>query len=180
MKFSLIAFTVLTLATGCSTVTPKPDWRAELRERLPVLGHRNFVVIADSAYPAQSNPGIRTIYTGRPQLEVVQAVLAAVAAAPHVSPVIYVDAELDAVPPADAPGIDTYRTELMRLVTGKTVRPLPHMDIIRRLDETAKLFNVLILKTDLTLPYTSVFIELDCGYWNAEAESRLREKLKTP
>jgi hypothetical protein len=24
------------------------------------------------------------------------------------------------------------------------------------------------------LPYTSVFIQLDCGYWSAEAEQRLR------
>jgi hypothetical protein len=33
---------------------------------------------------------------------------------------------------------------------------------------------VLILKTDLTLPYTSVFIELDCGYWGPEKEQALR------
>jgi len=48
------------------------------------------------------------------------------------------------------------------------------MEIIKRLDESSKLFNVTILKTDEILPYTSVFLELDCGYWNAEKESRLR------
>lgn len=48
------------------------------------------------------------------------------------------------------------------------------MDIIRRLDESSKLFNVIILKTDETLPYTSVFLELDCGYWNAAKEKHLR------
>jgi hypothetical protein len=32
----------------------------------------------------------------------------------------------------------------------------------------------LIIKTELTIPYTSVFFELECGYWNAEAEERLR------
>src|ERR1039458_10655620 len=29
---------------------------------------------------------------------------------------------------------------------------------------------MLLIKTDMTIPYTSVFFELDCGYWNAEAE----------
>jgi hypothetical protein len=29
----------------------------------------------------------------------------------------------------------------------------------------------------MTIPYTSVFFELDCGYWNAEAEQRLRQAM---
>jgi hypothetical protein len=29
----------------------------------------------------------------------------------------------------------------------------------------------------MLIPYTSVFFELDCGYWNAEAEERLREAI---
>jgi hypothetical protein len=26
----------------------------------------------------------------------------------------------------------------------------------------------------MALPYTSVFLQLDCGYWSPEAEKRLR------
>lgn len=26
----------------------------------------------------------------------------------------------------------------------------------------------------MTLPYTSVFLQLECGYWNAASEKRLR------
>jgi len=33
----------------------------------------------------------------------------------------------------------------------------------------------LLLKTKLTLPYTSVFFRLDCGYWTDEAETQLRK-----
>ena len=29
----------------------------------------------------------------------------------------------------------------------------------------------------MTIPYTSIFFELDCGYWSAEAEQRLREAI---
>ena len=42
------------------------------------------------------------------------------------------------------------------------------------LDAAGRAFRVLLLKTTLALPYTSVFVELDCGYWSAEAEAALR------
>ena len=48
------------------------------------------------------------------------------------------------------------------------------------LDEAGQTFRVLIIKTDMTLPYTSVFLQLDCGYWTAEAEKRLRETMAAP
>ena len=52
-----------------------------------------------------------------------------------------------------------------------------HEDIIRELDASAELFDVLIIKTDLAIPYTSVFFQLECGYWNTESETQLRNKM---
>lgn len=52
-----------------------------------------------------------------------------------------------------------------------------HEDIIRELDNSAKVFDVLIIKTYLTIPYTSVFFQFGYGYWNAEAENNLRTNL---
>jgi hypothetical protein len=46
-----------------------------------------------------------------------------------------------------------------------------------RSSETSHPSN-LIIKTPLTKPYTSVFFQLECGYWNAEAEERLREAIQ--
>ena len=37
--------------------------------------------------------------------------------------------------------------------------------------------NLLLLKTDLTIPYTSVFVELQCGYWGDEAEQSMRRAM---
>jgi hypothetical protein len=48
------------------------------------------------------------------------------------------------------------------------------------LDAASKLFKVFILKTDEVIPYTSVFMQLDCGYWNTESEKHLRERMKAP
>ena len=140
------------------------------------MGHRNWIVVADSAYPAQSRPGITTIYTAQKQLDTVQVVLDAIGQSAHVRPVVYRDAELDRVSEKDAPGVESYRRELEKLV-GSSAQSLPHMDIIRKLDESATMFNVLILKTDMTIPYTSVFIQLDCGYWDADREQRLRNTM---
>ncbi|MCA9248124.1 MAG: hypothetical protein KDA42_13440 [Planctomycetales bacterium] len=153
------------------------DWRTLLERRVPAYGHRNWIVIADSAYPAQTSPGIETIVTGADHLEVLQAVLAGLEGMPHVRPIKYVDAELPHVPEKDAPGVTKYREALRKALGGKGAIGLPHEDIIAKLDAAGQQFKVLILKTNMTLPYTSVFLELDCGYWSAEAETRLREAM---
>ena len=88
------------------------------------------------------------------------------------------DKELEFVPERDAKGINAYRTKLNELLDGKPVKNMLHEDIIRELDASAKLVNVFIIKTDLTIPYTSVFFQLECGYWNAAAEENLRKEIK--
>ena len=154
------------------------DWESKLKAELPQLGHRNWIVVADAAYPKQSAPGITTVFTGGEQLEVLKKVLKAVEASSHVKATILVVAELDHVSEEDAPGVSAYRTALKELMKGAQTKVLPHEQIISKLDEGSKLFNVLLLKTTMTIPYTSVFLELDCGYWNAEKEKRLRAAIE--
>ena len=68
--------------------------------------------------------------------------------------------------------------KLNALLKGSKSAQLPHEEIIARLDQCAQVFRILIIKTKLTIPYTSVFFELDCGYWNADAERRLRSSMR--
>lgn len=172
-------FAATSLADTSVAEKPAPaDWRHVLARRLPLYGHRNWIVIADSAYPAQSGAGIETVVTGADQLEVVRAVLASVDKSRHVRPVVYLDAELPYVNEKAAPGIDEYRTQLAQLLGSRATRSLPHEQIIDKLDDAGEKFNVLILKTNLAVPYTSVFLELDCGYWSREAEQQLREIMR--
>jgi hypothetical protein len=152
-------------------------WKSRLDMVLPLLGHRNWIVVADSAYPAQSNPGIETIATGADHLELLNAVFSAIESARHVQPKIYLDRELQHVSDQDAPGAMNYREALKRLLGGRESESLPHEQIFVRLDECARLFRILILKSTLTVPYTSVFVELDCGYWSSTAEERLRHSI---
>lgn len=174
----MIRFIYLLVLSATLTSFAQSDWQQKLRDRLPLLGHRNWIVIADSAYPLQTAPGIETIYTGADQLEVVRAVLAALDRTKHVRPIIQTDAELAHVAEKNARGITVYRDALAGILGQRAVRALPHEKIIANLDEAGKTFSVLLLKTKLTLPYTSVFLQLDCGYWSADAEAELRAAMK--
>jgi|SRR5271157_533090 len=152
-------------------------WRQALQERVPLFGHRNWIVVADSAYPAQSRAGIETMVSSADHVEVLQEVLAAVFGSGHVRPVVYTDQELEFVKEDDAPGISAYRQHLAALLKDYTTDVRPHEQIISALDQAGRTFRVLIIKTKMTIPYTSVFLELDCGYWNADAERRLRREM---
>ena len=75
------------------------EWCRTLENRLPVFGHRNWIVVADSAYPAPSEEGIETIVADEELLEVLDRVLTAVAASKHVRPAVFMDKELHGVVP---------------------------------------------------------------------------------
>ena len=169
---------VLVLAASGASRPQSNDWRVRLHEELPLLGHRNWIAVVDSAYPLQTSAGIETINTDADQLEVVKTVLDELAKARHVRPVIFTDAELKAVPEADANGVTAYREALSRLVGQTEAQSLPHEEIISKLDEAGKTFHILVLKTRMTIPYTSVFMRLECAYWKPEAERKLREAMR--
>jgi L-fucose mutarotase/ribose pyranase (RbsD/FucU family) len=181
-----LLFIILFVALSCSKPVQKQhdeptsesqNWKTEIENTLKLYGHRNWIVVADGAYPKQSNPAIKTIAVDANQLEVVQFVNEVIKKSSHVRANIFVDKEMAFVPEKDAKGIENYRTELGKIIDKKDLKTQLHEDIIKELDNSAKLFDVLIIKTNLSIPYTSVFFQLDCGYWNAEAEKNLRTNL---
>ena len=153
------------------------DWEAQFTALLPLFGHRNWIVVADAAYPAQARAGVETIVANTDQVSVLRKVTDAIGSSKHVRANVYLDDELGFVNEGDAPGIANYREALDGLLADSMPRRMPHEQIIARLDHSAQLFRILIIKTGMTIPYTSVFFELDCGYWNPEAEQRLREAI---
>lgn len=171
---SMTATAALAADNGTAGKRPAQSWRAALNQELPLLGHRNWIAIVDSAYPFQTSAGVETIETDADQLEVVKAVLDQVAHAKHVRPDVFTDSELKFVPESDAKGVTAYREVLAKLLSATTAQSLPHEEIIAKLDEAGKTFHVLVLKTRMTIPYTSVFMRLECGYWSDDAERRLR------
>jgi hypothetical protein len=156
-----------------------PHWEDILKDRLKLYGHRNWFVIADSAYPAQSSQGVETIVAHDEQTTALDKAFAILRECRHIKPTIYTDEELGFVTEKEAPGITSYRKELADLMKGYEIHCLPHEEIITRLDRVAETFRVLLIKTNMQMPYTSVFFELQCGYWNTQAEDRLRAAMRS-
>jgi hypothetical protein len=88
----------------------------------------------------------------------------------HIRANVYVDKEL-ALSPRPTRRASPITGTTRRVLHGSRLSRLPHEQIIAKLDQSAQVFRILIVKTDMTIPYTSVFFELDCGYWNADAEA---------
>jgi hypothetical protein len=157
----------------------KPEWKTQVAEAMPLLGHRNWILVVDSAYPLENSRGIETVETGADQLPVVRSVLESINNSRHVRPVVTLDSELAYVPDEDAPGVSAYRAQIGKILQGYDVQSQPHEAILKAIDKEGRTFHVLVLKTNMAIPYTSVFIRLDCKYWSADQEKRLRAKMAT-
>ncbi len=174
--FSLFTLLVMTsLAAGAQQ--PAPDWQARLGQILPLMGHRNWIMIVDSAYPLQSSAGVETLETNTDQMEVIRTVLGTIDSSIHVRPIVYMDAELPFVTEVDAPGVTAYREAIKTALKGRKITSLPHEQIIGKVDEVGKTFHIVVLKTTMTVPYTSVFLQLNCKYWSDEAEAEMRKAM---
>src|SRR6476619_5158366 len=97
------------------------NWEEVLKDRLQLFGHRNWLVIADSAYPAQSRQAIETIVADEEQTRVLERTSAILGGCQHINPNIYTDEELAFVREEDAPGVSAYREKLGSLFTGSEI-----------------------------------------------------------
>ena len=183
----VVIFSVLILTgilQSCQNVDQLPpvpaelSWKQVLAEDLNLLGHRNWILVVDKAFPEQSSAGMKYLYVEEDLLSTLEYVLKQVESSTHVTPVVYRDKELAYITEDQVPGIGEFRSSAERILKGYAVNTLLHDDVFLRLDESASLFRVLVIKTNGTLPYTSVFLQLDCSYWGPEDERVLRDRME--
>jgi len=151
-------------------------WKTEFHNLLPLLGHRNWILVVDKAFPMQTSQGLTIINTGEKLVPALKYVLDQIDLITHVQPVIYHDAEMNYLP-EQVPGKTDYLTALNQVLGNVVPVPILHDSVFVKIDAASKLFSVVVLKTEETIPYSSVFIELDCKYWNAEQEQELRKMM---
>ena len=161
------------------TVNDSKEWKKEFTEKLSLLGHRNWIIVADKAFPQQTAAGIEYMDTHEKIAPVVEVVLEELKKAGHVAPLIYQDKELQYLTDGESKGIDAFKTGIGKIIGTTPAETILHDSVFTRLDQSSKLFKVLVLKTDELLPYTSVFMQLNCAYWNGDSEKKLREKMST-
>ena len=156
-------------------------WKSKFNETLSLLGHRNWIVVVDKAYPQQIGQGVLTIDTNENLDTVLDYVLSKVEEAPHVKPIVYTDLELKYMDDYLSPGAEDMRNTIYEVIhkyVEGNLNCLHHnKELFPRFEKVAEQFSILVLKTNCTIPYTSVFLELDCGYWSNEKERLLRFKM---
>lgn len=153
-------------------------WRDAVAMQSAQLGYRNWIVIAEASFPAHSRTGVRQITANEEIPTVVDEVLRSLERTEHVTPRIYVAREARAVENDYAPGIDEFHKQLKPALHAHETTELEHESLVTLIEDATKSFDVLVIRTTTALPYTSVFMELQPGYWNSDSESALREKLE--
>jgi D-ribose pyranose/furanose isomerase RbsD len=169
---------------SCTSTTEKSkpnksiQWQNELQSKLSTFGHRNWILIVDKAFPMQNGSGITYINSNENLLPVLSYTLEEIRNSSHVKPIIYQDKELSFITEEQSTGVKQLAQSIQKVLGENKVQQINHDSIFFKIDEAAKLFNVLIIKTNETIPYSSVFLQLDCAYWNAEKEAMLRLNMK--
>lgn len=151
----------------------------ELGIRLTTLGHRNWVLLVDSAYPEQCAPGVETIVTVGPHLSVLQTVVQAFQRAPHIRPVACLDAEIEWLDDNQIAGVEALRSSMQRALQDFEVEMIPHEELLAVLSDAASMYKVIVIKTQCMIPYSSIFFRLECGYWDEAHELALRERMNS-
>jgi L-fucose mutarotase/ribose pyranase (RbsD/FucU family) len=179
MKKSLSCLTILAFLAciGCGTVQNSRDWKGSVNQQVNQLGYRNWIVVSEASFPAHSRPGTRQVISDAEVPEVLDYVLHAMEQTQHVRPRIYLTREMRSVENDFAPGIDTMRENIRASLHGHEPTELDQQSLITLLESANQSYDVLVIRTHTALPYTSVFLELQPGYWDAESEDRLRERI---
>lgn len=154
------------------------NWKQQFNETLPLLGHRNWILVVDKAFPQQNAAGMEYINSNEDLLPVLEYVLGQVNKSTHVKPIIYQDKELGFINDDQSNGVKQFAEASQKIFGSQQVQTMLHDSVFTKLDKESKLFKVLVIKTNEIIPYTSVFLQLDCAYWDGVKENQLRTKMQ--
>ena len=152
-------------------------WKVAVANQVGQLGYRNWIVIAEASFPAQNRAGVRQVTADVEIPEALDYVLGTLEQTQHVRPQLYLTRELRALENNFTPGIDEHRKRLQTALHARETTEIEQQSLLTLLEDANRSFDVLVIRTPTALPYTSVFLELQPGYWDAESETRLRERI---
>lgn len=174
----LLVLGVASLALGCAGMQEESTWKAAVQRQAGQLGYRNWIVIAEASFPAHNRPGIRQVNAPAGIPEALDYVLSTLEQTETVRPQIYVPRELRSVENDFAPGIDDFRKKLEESLHGHETTELDQQSLLTLLEDASRSFDVLVIRTPTALPYSSIFLELQPGYWDVDSETRLRARIE--
>jgi D-ribose pyranose/furanose isomerase RbsD len=172
-----IIMTVAPTLFGCSFPYYRNDWESSVNQQVSQLGYRNWIVIAEASFPAHSRNGVSQVNSDAEIPDVVDYVLNALEKTQHVKPNIYLTREMRAVENDVAPGIDVLKDQIKSALHSHEFTEIDQQSLLTLIESAQSSFNVLVIRTSTALPYSSVFLELQPGYWDAESEKQLRQTI---
>ncbi|MBC8126409.1 MAG: hypothetical protein H8M99_04580 [Gloeobacteraceae cyanobacterium ES-bin-144] len=173
-----LALGAVLMSLGCASMNTSQNWQAAVQRQAGQLGYRNWIVIAEASFPAQSRHGVHQVAASVDVPEAVDYVLRTLEQSENVRPQVYVTRELRSVENDFAPGIDELRKRLLTSLHGHETTELDQQSLLTLLEDANRSFDVLVIRTTTALPYSSVFLELRPGYWDVDSETRLRERIE--
>ncbi len=162
---------------GCGVSSNQKDWKTSVNHQARQLGYRNWIVIAEASFPAHSRAGVTQVNADAEIPEVVDYVLNTLEQTQHVKPNIYLTRELRSVENDVAPGIDELQVRIKNSLHGHESTEIDQQSLLTLIESAQSSFNVLVIRTTTALPYSSVFLELQPGYWDADSEKELRQRI---
>lgn len=166
------------VSLGCGVMKKENSWQDAVVRQAGQLGYRNWIVIAEASFPAHSRAGVRQVIANVDAPEALDYVLYTLEQTETVRPQIYVPRELRSLENDFAPGIDEYRKRLKNSMHGHETTELDQQSLITLMEDANRSFDVLVIRTNTALPYSSIFLELKPGYWDVDSENRLRERIE--
>ena len=174
----LVLFPLMALLwQGCATMDGSTQWKSAVQRHTTELGFRNWIVIAEASFPAYSRTGVHQVTANAEIPEALAFVLQSIDQTQHVKPNVYLTRELRSIHNDVAPGIDEYRAKTLEVLAGMEYTSLDQESLMTLLADANRSFDVLLIRTTTALPYSSIFIELQPGYWDAESEQQLRDRI---
>jgi len=173
----LVVLGVAGLSLGCGVVAKNNTWQAAVDRQAGQLGYRNWIVIAEASFPAHSRAGVRQVIADVDAPAALDYVLYTLEQRENVRPQIYLPREMRSVENDFAPGIEDYRKILKNSLHGHETTEIDQQSLITLMEDANRSFDVLVIRTNTALPYSSIFLELKPGYWDVDSENRLRERI---
>lgn len=154
-----------------------PTWANTIKQEILKLGNFNWIIIAEPTFSNFKPKGITTLTIDASSPEVIKQVFNIIERNGHVDGKIYFSKESRFLTEKQTPGITQFKTKRDKALSGRKTRALNHAALEILLIEAKQKHRILIIKTNTLLPYSSVFIELESGYWHSESETALRKPM---
>jgi len=189
-RFLAIIAVILSVVSDSCSPSPEPSsygkelskqspaWAKKVNQEILKLGNFNWIVVAEPAFSALNRKGITTITVDASSSEVLKQVFSTLEKNGHVDGKIYFSKESRFLKEEETPGLRIFQARREVAINGRKTRALDHAALEILLIDAKEKYQVLIIKTNTLLPYSSTFLELESGYWDGASETALRNRMK--